>query len=49
VVAGAAVGSLFESAMAATLEGAGVVDNDVLNFLNTAAGAMVAIVLTRFL
>ncbi len=48
VVAGAAVGSLFESAMAATLEGAGIVDNDVLNFLNTAAGALTAIVLTRF-
>jgi uncharacterized protein (TIGR00297 family) len=45
-VAGALVGSLLESALAATLEGPGVVNNDVLNFLNTAAAAIVAIVLT---
>lgn len=49
VVAGAGVGSLVESALAATLEGAGFVNNDVLNFLNTAAGAMVAIGLMRLL
>ena len=47
VVAGAFTGSLVESALAATLEGAGIVNNDVLNFLNTAAGAIVTIVLMR--
>jgi uncharacterized protein (TIGR00297 family) len=49
VVATAAfVGSTIESAMAATLEGAGLVNNDVLNFVNTAAGAIVALVLMRY-
>jgi len=47
VVAGAIAGSLVESALAATLEAAGIVNNDVLNFLNTATGAIVAIVLMR--
>lgn len=49
VVAGAFAGSLIESALAATLEGAGVLNNDVLNFLNTAAGAIVAITCLRCL
>lgn len=48
-VGGAVAGSLIESAMAATLEGAGYVNNDVLNFLNTAAGAITALVLMRYL
>ena len=47
-VAGACVGSLLESALAATLEGAGYLNNDVLNFLNTAAGAIVALALMRY-
>ncbi|MEI6669013.1 MAG: DUF92 domain-containing protein [Acidobacteriota bacterium] len=47
VVVGAIAGSLVESALAATLEAPGVVNNDVLNFLNTATGAIVAIVLMR--
>jgi uncharacterized protein (TIGR00297 family) len=47
VVGGAVVGALVESALAATLEASGIVNNDVLNFLNTATGAIVAIVLMR--
>jgi len=47
VVGGAIAGSLVESALAATLEASGTVNNDVLNFLNTATGAIVTIVLVR--
>lgn len=47
--AGAMTGSLLESALAATLEGPGVVNNDVLNFINTAAGAIVAVIIARLL
>jgi uncharacterized protein (TIGR00297 family) len=47
-VAGACAGSLLESALAATLEGAGYLNNDALNFLNTAAGAIVALTLMRY-
>jgi len=46
-VAGAVAGSIVESALAATLEAPGIVNNDVLNFINTATGAIVAIVLMR--
>jgi uncharacterized protein (TIGR00297 family) len=49
VVVGAFAGSLLESVLAATLEGAGIVNNDVLNFLNTAAGSITAIVLMRLM
>ena len=45
VVAGATLGSLFESVLGATLEPRGVVNNDVLNFINTAAAAAVALTL----
>ena len=45
IVAGATVGSFAESAMGATLEGPGFVNNDVLNFLNTAIAAAVAVLL----
>jgi uncharacterized protein (TIGR00297 family) len=45
VVAGATIGSFAESAMGATLEGRGVVNNDVLNFLNTAIAAAAALFL----
>jgi uncharacterized protein (TIGR00297 family) len=41
----ATVGSLVESLLGATLEGPGIVDNDVLNFLNTAVAAAVAVAL----
>lgn len=47
--AGAVIGSLLESALAATLEGPGFVNNDVLNFINTAAGAIAAVVIARLL
>ena len=47
VVAGATVGSFAESAMGATLEGPGIVNNDVLNFLNTAIAAAVAVLLAK--
>lgn len=43
VVAGATIGALAESVMGATLEPRGIVDNDVLNFLNTAIAAWVAV------
>jgi uncharacterized protein (TIGR00297 family) len=39
VAAGATVGALLESWLGATLEGPGILNNDVLNFLNSAAGA----------
>lgn len=43
IAAGATVGSLFESIIAAVFEKDGVVNNDVLNFINTATAAYVAI------
>lgn len=45
VVAGATLGSFAESVMGATLEERGVLNNDVLNFLNTAIAAAAAIFL----
>jgi len=42
IVAGATIGSFVESLMGATLEGPGIVNNDVLNFLNTAIAAAAA-------
>ncbi|MCX6549834.1 MAG: DUF92 domain-containing protein [Acidobacteria bacterium] len=48
-VGGAIAGSVVESALAATLEAQGVVNNDVLNFINTATGAIVAIVFMRLM
>jgi uncharacterized protein (TIGR00297 family) len=47
VVAGAIAGSVLESALAATLEASRIVNNDLLNFVNTAAGAIVAIAIVR--
>ena len=46
VVAGATVGAFVESALAATLEGPGIVNNDMLNFINTAVAALVAVTLS---
>ncbi len=46
IVAGATIGSLVESLLGATLEGPGILNNDVLNFLNTAVAAMAAVLLT---
>jgi uncharacterized protein (TIGR00297 family) len=47
--AGAIAGSIVESALASTLEAARIVNNDVLNFMNTATGAAVALALMRLL
>ena len=43
VVAAATAGALVESALAATLEGPGILNNDMLNFINTAVAAVVAL------
>ncbi len=47
VVAGATIGSLAESLLGATLEAPGILNNDMLNFLNTAIAATAAIVVVR--
>ncbi|MDQ3419097.1 MAG: DUF92 domain-containing protein, partial [Acidobacteriota bacterium] len=49
VVAAATVGALVESALGATIEERGVVNNDVLNFINTSVAAFVAIKLAQSL
>jgi uncharacterized protein (TIGR00297 family) len=43
VVIGATAGAFVESGLAATLEGPGIVNNDMLNFVNTAVAALVAL------
>jgi uncharacterized membrane protein len=43
VVVGATVGSCVESLLGATLEAPGILNNDMLNFLNTAVAAGVAL------
>jgi uncharacterized protein (TIGR00297 family) len=45
VVIGTTAGALVESALGATLEGPGILNNDVLNFINTAVAAVVALTL----
>ena len=40
---GATAGALVESALGATLEGPGILNNDMLNFINTAVAAAVAL------
>jgi uncharacterized protein (TIGR00297 family) len=45
VVVGATAGALVESALGATLEAPGILNNDMLNFINTAVGAAVALAL----
>jgi uncharacterized protein (TIGR00297 family) len=47
VIAGATIGAFAESALASTLEGPGVLNNDVLNFLNTAIAAAAAVLLAK--
>jgi uncharacterized protein (TIGR00297 family) len=46
IIGGAAAGSIAESVMGATLEAPGIVNNDVLNFLNTAIAALATLLLT---
>jgi uncharacterized protein (TIGR00297 family) len=45
VVMAAAAGALVESALGATLEGPGILNNDMLNFINTAVAVAVAVAL----
>ena len=47
IVAGATAGSFVESLLGATLEGPGILNNDLLNFINTAVAAGAAIILYR--
>jgi uncharacterized protein (TIGR00297 family) len=49
VTAGATAGAFAESALAASLEAPGIVNNDVLNFTNTAIAAAVAVFLAKSL
>ncbi len=49
IVIAATIGSLVESVLGATLEGPGIVNNDVLNFVNTAIAAGVAVALVEAL
>ena len=45
IVTAATAGALVESALGATLEGPGILNNDMLNFINTAVAASVALAL----
>jgi uncharacterized protein (TIGR00297 family) len=45
VIVAATAGALVESALGATLEAPGILNNDMLNFINTAVAAAVALVL----
>lgn len=45
VVIGATAGALVETVLGATLEGPGILDNNVLNFINTAVAAVLALAL----
>lgn len=47
VLVGATAGAFAESAMGAKLEASGIVNNDVLNFANTATAAAVAVLLAK--
>ena len=40
IVIGATAGSLLESWLGATLEGPGILNNDMLNFINTAVAVL---------
>ena len=46
IVAGATIGSLVESFLGATLEANGVLNNDVLNFINTGVAAFAALMIS---
>jgi uncharacterized protein (TIGR00297 family) len=48
IVIGATAGSLLESWLGATLEAPGILNNDMLNFINTAAGAIVAVAIVAW-
>ena len=44
IVIGATAGSLLESWLGATLEAPGILNNDMLNFINTAAAAVTSLI-----
>jgi uncharacterized protein (TIGR00297 family) len=46
IVVAATAGAIVESALGATLEGPGILNNDMLNFINTAVAAVVALTIT---
>jgi uncharacterized protein (TIGR00297 family) len=48
VVIASTAGALLESWLGATLEGPGILDNDMLNFINTAAAALIAVALATW-
>jgi uncharacterized protein (TIGR00297 family) len=49
IAVAATIGSLIESWLGATLEGPGILNNDMLNFINTASAALVAVALVGWL
>ena len=49
VVVAATIGALVESWLGATLEGPGVLNNDMLNFINTATAAIIAVAIATWL
>ncbi len=49
IVLAATIGAFAESALGATLEAPGIVNNDLLNFLNTAIAALLAMLFTGLL
>ncbi len=49
IVIGATAGSLLESWLGATLEAPGILNNDMLNFINTAASAAIAIAVAAWM
>jgi uncharacterized protein (TIGR00297 family) len=48
IVIGATAGSLLESWLGATLEGPGILNNDMLNFINTSAAALVSLAIVAW-
>ena len=49
IVAGSTAGALLESWLGATLEAPGILNNDMLNFINTAAAAVAALAVAGLL
>jgi uncharacterized protein (TIGR00297 family) len=49
VVIAATIGAFLESWLGATLEEPGILNNDLLNFINTAAAAVAAVILARWM
>jgi uncharacterized protein (TIGR00297 family) len=49
LVIAATLGALLESWLGATLEGPGILNNDMLNFINTSAAALLAVLLHRLI